>query len=200
MNDLATDKVTKLRPEADATQPVQFTVRRILDKECDITATTAYFPKEGERPDAVLDSMIAAMGRQKALHDIQVQERQIDDALSEIETVQADQVRMDKDLAEQIAELEQQLETSRGGYTRTFANLKERIEQQDGKTFDPDKPGNRAKLDPFAGEIKKLEDDIKALQNKRASDGRQLRNAIAATESRITQARVKIEKLRKLAV
>lgn len=197
MNDKATAEVTRLRPDSEATQPIQITVRRILDKDCDITATTAYFPKEGERPDHLLDGMMEAVKRQKAMYDITVAEQEIENATLEMEINVEDQKRRDKDLETEIADLGKSLVTARELYTRTFTSLKSSFEEK-GKDFDATKPGNKNQLDPLAAEVNRIEESIKTKTAERLNDEKQTKRGIEVTNFRIAKAKARIEKLKKL--
>lgn len=191
------EKVVDLRPETKRIEPVQFHYRMILDKERDCSATTAYHPKEGESPNAMLDAMVSAMERLKAKHEISVQEKEIEDAELEMEINTKDLEGRQKDLPRVVEALKKKYEEARSNYTSEFNRLKMSEELKD-RIFDPDKAGNKTILNPLAVKVKEIEDEIKVKQSEMDTDVRTTNRGIEVTNFRVSKAKAKIEKLRNL--
>ena len=191
------DKVVDLNPNIKRVEPVQFHYRMILDKERDCSATTAYHPKEGESPNEMLDAMVAAMERLKAKHEISIQEKEIEDAELEMEINLKDLEGRQKDLPNVISDLKNKHLGATSNYTSEYKRLQMAEELKD-RIFDPDKAGHKAVLNPLAVKIKEIEDEIKIKENEMDTDVRTTNRGIEVTNFRVSKAKAKIEKLRKL--
>ena len=182
-------------PVAPRIEPVQFTCRMILDKERDISATTAYYPREGETSNVVLDGMVAAMERQKARYDISVEEDKIARCEAALRTTGRNMESGTKFADEEIEALQKQAVAANEAYKRQYTALQNAADNAERK-FDPDKPGNKAKLDPLMAEYHRLDQEIKGKQVKRDSDARQIGQLIKDTNLEIAEARAKIDRLK----
>lgn len=191
------NKVVDIAPTVKRVEPVQFTCRMILGKDCDISATTAYYPKEGENPNAVLDQMISGMERQQARHEIKVQEKEIEDATLEMEVNLKDLDGRILKFPDDVKDLNDRLVAAKDAYTSTYNRLRD-AKENEGRLFDPKKTGNHSVLNPLLVAVNEIEQKLSAKQHEHDTDIMTTKRGVEITNFRVAKAKAKIEKLLKI--
>lgn len=147
-------------PESKGPEPVQFTVRVVLDDGRDITATVAHY---SGNVNALLDRTMDTLDRMRARCEIPRLEEAIYKGKKLLAEAEAAIVRVDAETEAKIEALKKEALDQAQKYQAKFSELEN--ETREGHKFDPTSPGNRRHLDPITRKIAELEGEIDKLKD-----------------------------------
>lgn len=149
--------------------PVNFTCVVSLPNGRQVQATTSYFPtSDAEGPNRVLDTMMAALERQRAKAEILEFDEEIEKHEEAIAKADSQILDLHQKTESQIAVLREEFKQQGESYDSAREDLRADVEKDGRRVFNPDLPGNKSKLQPFMARQAQIEQEVKKLEEERA--------------------------------